>query len=240
MTDSRKVAILLYEGCTLLDFVGATQVFTQWAAGWSPVWVAKSAGPVSTSEGFDVVATHAFQDVVDADVIFVPGGSGAGVSGAMACGATVGWLAAQAARPGVWVGAVCVGTFVLGAADVLRGSKVTTHWLLDDVLRSWQAEKGFSVVEDYPRSVIDDQTLRFTGGGVSASIDLALALVARLSSLDKANYASLIIQYEPELPPGVLPGSPTTTAPATKTAVRTNPAIQTNFIAPIKAAVEGA
>lgn len=233
MASSKKVAFLLYEGCTLLDFAGATQIFAPWASGWEPIWVAEKAGPVKTSEGLSVIANHGLDDDIEADVIFVPGGAGHGVQATMESAAHIAWLQRMASDPARWVGAVCVGTFILATAGVLKGAQVTTHWMLLEELRRLQTKEDFTVAEGYPRSVLDRTTKRFTGGGVSASIDLALQLVADLSTLEQANVASLITQYEPDLPEGVLPGTPRVTSPATLKLVIDNPQIAANFVRPI-------
>ena len=238
MACSKKVAFLLYDGCTLLDFVGATQVFTHWAAGWEPIWVAEKKGIVCTSEGLSVNANYALSDSMDPDIVFVPGGSGKGLAHAMQSKPHLDWLKDQAAKGDQrWVGAVCVGIFLLAAADVIRKAKVTTHWLLIDQLKRLQHLRHFEVVDGFPRSQIDCGERRFSGGGVSASIDLALALVKELGSVEKANEAALIIQYDPKLPQGISPGSPTQTDPKTLNALKSNPTIQTNFVGKITAAV---
>lgn len=233
---SKTVGVLLYPHCTLLDFAGATQMFAEWAGHWNPIWIAESPGPVPTSEGVEVVAGYGLNDHPPLDIVFVPGGAGAAVAAEMENPAIQDWLKAQddGAR---WIGGICVGTFILAAAGLLRDASVSTHWLLVPTLRDAASKFGITVPEGYPRSVVDRDRRRFTGGGVSASIDLALRLLSELGTPAVANSSALITQYDPELPQGIKPGNPNDADPAIVKALDANPNIQKNFVDPIAAAV---
>ena len=97
---------------------------------------------------------------------------------------------------------------ILGAAQLLRGRRVTTHWLALPLLR----EFGAVAVEE--RVVFDGNVV--TGAGVSAGIDMALALVERIWGTDCAQVAQLAIEYDPEPPQRA--GSPRTAPAAIVTA----------------------
>ena len=87
---------------------------------------------------------------------------------------------------------MCTGSLLLGAAGLLSGRKATTHW----AARALLADLGVTVVPD---RVVDDGPV-ITAAGVSAGIDMALHLVARLHSVERARDVRRYIQYDPEPP----------------------------------------
>jgi transcriptional regulator GlxA family with amidase domain len=105
----------------------------------------------------------------------------------------MGWLRA-AAEKAAFVSSVCTGSLVLAAAGLLEGKKATSHWSFLPHLARFGAEpiKG--------RWVVDGKVI--TAAGVSAGIDMALALAARIASEAAARTAQLILEYEPEPPFG--------------------------------------
>ncbi len=219
------VGFPLYEGCTLLDFAGATQVFSQWVSpGFQAVWLAASLDPVTTTEGVQVKPGRSFDDPGPIDVLFVPGGGG-DVAKAMQDPVVVGFVrqAGQAAR---LAGSVCTGAFILAAAGLLDGCEATTYWSQRENLALFPRIK---VAAGYPRWVFSGN--RFTGGGVSSSIDLALEVVNRLAGPTECQEAQLSAQYAPK--PPFDSGDPATAPPEVTADVRAN---QQDFIATIRKA----
>ncbi len=199
----RIVGIPLFDHTTLLDFAGATQVFA-FAPGFQPVWLAKNLDPVPTSEGVTVNPQHTFDDHPDIDILFVPGGAGPSIASCMTDTGYQEFIKRTAATAS-WTGSVCNGAFILAAAGELDGcTNLTTYWSLVDLLDEFP---NLSVDRNhYDRCSIDMDRKRFTGGGVSASIDLALELVKIISGRESAELASLLIQYSPN--PSVDSGDP--------------------------------
>jgi cyclohexyl-isocyanide hydratase len=182
----------LYQGCTLLDFAGATQVFA--FANMTPVWLAATCDPVKTTEGVEVLPGGTFEDPGGAiDIVFVPGGGDA-VAKAMLDPVLVGFVR-EAGSAASWAGSVCTGAFILAAAGLLDGYEATTYWSQRENLALFPKVK---VSAGYPRWVIHDN--RFSGGGVSSSIDLALELVSLISGPTTSMTAQLSIQYAPDPP----------------------------------------
>ena len=206
MTDSPKptVGFPLYEGVTLLDFAGATQIFG-FAAGFNCVWLSKDQQPVMTTEKVEVLPSRSFAEPGDLDVIFVPGGGAKGVSWAMFDPDYQQFLK-TAANTAKWVGAVCTGAFVLAASGLLDGCQATTYWSQHDNLRLLSDKLKIEVPAGFPRYVIDYDRKRFTGGGISSSIDLALELVTIFHGLDRAQVCQLSNQYAPD--PNIDSGDP--------------------------------
>jgi cyclohexyl-isocyanide hydratase len=140
----------------------------------------------------------------------------------------------ESAKAAIWTGSVCTGAFILAAAGLLEGCKTTTYWSQIPNLKLLAEKQKFDVAEGYPRSVFDRATRRFTGGGVSSSIDLALELVAIIrGSVAAAQASQLSIQYAPK--PPVEAGDPSVAPAALVKQIENDQ--QTDFILPIQKAV---
>ena len=197
-----RVAILLFPGMTALDAVGPQALRSGLAPG-SLHLVAASAGPVACDTGVSLVATTGFAGCPDAlDLLLVPGGDGTPAQ--MRDAATLGFLRERAARAR-WVASVCTGSLILGAAGLLRGYRATSHWCVRD--RVLPLLGAVPVAE---RVVFDRD--RATAAGVSAGLDLALALAARLRGDDYARTSQLVAEYAPA--PPFRAGTPEAAGPA--------------------------
>jgi transcriptional regulator GlxA family with amidase domain len=190
-----NIAILLYEKFTALDAIGPYEVLSR-LPGASVTFVAAASspegepGPVRTDNGMlTLLVEHSLEDVREPDVVLVPGGPGE--VAARAGGAALEWLRAVD-RTSTWTTSVCTGSLVLAAAGLLDGRRATTHWLAFDELRRLGAE----VVDE--RVVFDGKLV--TAAGVSAGIDMALALAARIAGDEIAQAIQLGIEYDPQPP----------------------------------------
>ena len=200
------VGFPLYPGCTLLDFAGATQVFA-YTPGFQVVWVAADRSPVPTTESVSVLPSATFDDHPPLDIVFMPGGGSDGVSAAMLDPAFQAWLKSAAAQA-EWVGSVCTGAFILATAGLFDGCRATTYWSARPVLALFP---DVEVVPGYPRWHIDAENKRFSGGGISSSIDLALKLVETIAGRQAAEGSQLFVQYAPS--PPVHAGDPSEASP---------------------------
>ena len=195
-----KVTFALYDGVTPLDLVGPYQVLS--AVPQAEIRLAAvQAGELRTDSGMRISADYALADLDASDVIIVPGTGQ--LKRALSNRALIGWLTEQGPRAN-WLGSVCTGSLLLGAAGLLRGKRATTHWLALPML----SEFGATPVES--RVVFDDTLV--TGAGVSAGIDMALSLVERIWGSEAAQIAQLAIEYDPD--PPCAAGSPRTATPA--------------------------
>ncbi|WP_412759739.1 DJ-1/PfpI family protein [Methylorubrum subtropicum] len=185
---TKTIAILLYPGMTALDVVGPQTML----AGLGPVeWVAARTGPVMSDTGLSLVATHDFDSCTrDLEVLLVPGGDGTPAQ--MRDAATLAFLADRAARA-TWVTSVCTGALILGAAGLLRGYRATSHWCVRDAVLPLLG------AEPVDGRVVFDRN-RVTAAGVSAGLDFALALAARLRGDAYAKTAQLVAEYAPQPP----------------------------------------
>ena len=223
------VAFALYPGCTLLDFAGATQIFA-YAPGFRTVWIAATADPIHTTEGVSVLPNATFADTPSADIVFVPGGGGDGVTAAMTEPHIQQWLRTVAPNAR-WAGSVCTGAFVVAAAGLFDECTVTTYWSARDALALFPQLK---VVPGYPRWEIDGDRRRFSGGGISSSLDLALELVIRIAGPAAAQSTQLANQYAPD--PPLHSGDPTQASPELVISTTQDQAdMHTQLVAAVKA-----
>jgi transcriptional regulator GlxA family with amidase domain len=187
----RLIALVLFPDVTLLDLVGPLQVLKSLPAPYRTVVVGERLEPMRSDTGIVLTPERRFEDVLRPFAVVVPGGPGS--VAAMANPAVQGWLKAVAPQAEV-VSSVCTGALVLAAAGLLEGRRVTTHWAY-----AAEIEKlGARYVRE--RWVEDGRLI--TGGGVSAGIDMALALAARLTDRATAERIQLGIEYDPRPPFG--------------------------------------
>jgi transcriptional regulator GlxA family with amidase domain len=193
--EPKTVAFVLYPGITLLDMVGPLQVFSVLQGfndQYRPVVVAERIEPMPTDTPLNVIADKSFDDVPDPTVVLVPGG-GAPTIKAMGDRAIRDYLR-RAAESSELVGSVCTGAMVLAAAGLLEGRQATTHWSHHRLLERLGATY-------LPQRWVEDGKF-ITSAGVSAGIDMALALVARLTDEPTARMVQLAIEYDPHPPFG--------------------------------------
>lgn len=187
-----RVAILLYDGFTALDAVGPYEVLCR-IPDASVVMVARRTGPVRTDTGvLGLIADRAMHQVRHADVLLVPGAGNRGVIAAMEDAQTIEWVRALHQRT-TWTTSVCTGALILGAAGLLRGVPATTYW----ASRAYM-ESTFGAIYTPDRFVESGKIV--TAAGVSAGIDMALHLAAKLTDERTAQALQLAVEYDPDPP----------------------------------------
>jgi transcriptional regulator GlxA family with amidase domain len=167
--DVRRVVIVAFPAVQSLDVAGPVEVFAA-AGGYRVDVVAPAAGLVRASSGLGLWADAALVDVrTPVDTLVVAGGEGTpAVMADQSALAAVRRLAPRCRR----VASVCSGAFVLAAAGLLDGRRATTHWGWCDAL----AEAYPAVTVEPDRIFVRDGEV-WTSAGVTAGIDLALAMV---------------------------------------------------------------
>jgi transcriptional regulator GlxA family with amidase domain len=184
-----NTAILLYDGFTALDAIGPYEVLSR-LPGARATFVAAEPGPVRTdNDMLSLVADCSLQDVPAPEIVLVPGGPGE--VAARAGGPALEWLRA-AHETSTWTTSVCTGSLILAAAGLLDGKRATTHWLAMEKLGELGAEASCE------RVVFDGKVV--TAAGVSAGIDMALALAAKIAGEQVAQAIQLGIEYDPQPP----------------------------------------
>jgi transcriptional regulator GlxA family with amidase domain len=196
-----QIAIALFDRFTALDAIGPHQVLHH-LTGAEVVFAAERAGGVTDETGtLTLTAPAAYADVPRPDIVVIPGGPGQ--SAQMTPGPLRDWLVAVDAVT-AWTTSVCTGSLILAGAGLLSGRAATTHWTAVEELRRLGA------VPRPERYVFDGKYV--TGAGVSAGIDMALALAGRIAGEAEAQRIQLQIEYDPH--PPYAAGSPATAPPA--------------------------
>jgi transcriptional regulator GlxA family with amidase domain len=197
MLSGMRVGIALFDGAEELDFAGPWEVLAAWATQWPEddvevFTVARTLEPVTCAKGLRVLPDRTWADAGPVDVLVYPGGMG--TRRELADADVLGWLRGVSAS-GTLMTSVCTGSLVYAAAGLLRGRPATTHWSTLDRLAELDA-----TIEVRPNDRFVDDGDVITAAGVSAGIDMALHLVARLDSTDAARRVKRNIQYDPRPP----------------------------------------
>lgn len=206
-----EIAIPIFDRFTALDAIGPCEVVSRWP-GAKVHYVADAAGPKTSDNGaVTLVAGAAYEDVPEPDVILVPGGIG--TRALLDDARILGWLR-RAHETSQWTTSVCTGSLLLGAAGILDGIEATTHWLELETLEQ------FGAVPTSRRVVVQGKVV--TSAGVSAGIDMALTLTAKVVGEEFAQAVQLGIEYDPE--PPFAAGSPAKAPPDLVKLMRANAA----------------
>ena len=190
-----KIAVVLFDGAEELDWAGPWEVLAAWARMWPDdgvevYTVADATEPITCAKGLRVLADHTWESAPKPDVVVWPGGVGAREQ-----------IGVEAVRErvrslrdtGALMTSVCTGSLVYADAGLLDGRPATTwHGRIEELGK-------LGAVPQPDARFVDDGDL-VTSAGVSAGIDMALHLVARLHSVERAREVRRHIQYDPDPP----------------------------------------
>jgi cyclohexyl-isocyanide hydratase len=200
MSEPLQIGLVIFPKVTQLDFTGPLQVFSS-VPGAKVHLIWKRIEPVPSDSVLTLTPTITFADCPQLDVICVPGG--AGTDDMVNDQEMLDFLRRQAERA-KYITSVCTGSLVLGAAGLLQGYRAATHWSAMDHLAP------FGATPTKTRVCVDRN--RITGGGVTAGIDFALAVVDELRGREVAETIQLMVEYDPHPPFDA--GSPKRASPA--------------------------
>ncbi|HHW84643.1 MAG TPA: DJ-1/PfpI family protein [Chloroflexi bacterium] len=191
----RNVAILIFPGVELLDFAGPFEVFSAARINFETperlfnvFTVAESREPLRCYNPVTVIPDYTLETCPPADILVVPGGYG--TRSAVTRPQLIEWLRTRANTAEVMT-SVCTGSFLLAQAGLLTGRAATTHWGSIQRLRDAYPEVE---VREHARWV--DEGVVVSSAGVSAGIDMALHIVARLYGADAARVTARWIEYD--------------------------------------------
>jgi len=204
-----RVGILIFDEVEVLDFAGPYEVFSRTrlvpgvesrrsnaSAPFEVFTVAASRAPVTATGGLRVLPDVDFDSAPPIDILVVPGGFG--TRALLRDEATLAWIR-QTAGAARQVTSVCTGALLLARTGLLAGRRATTHWgalgLLAEVDPTIRVEPDLRVVDD----------VIVTSAGVSAGIDMALAVVESLCGRAVADETAHYMDY-----PRTRPVSPAT------------------------------
>lgn len=185
------IALVAYPELTLLDLVGPLQILRALDAPFRTAVVAENPKPILTDTGVYITPQMTFADIPRPDVIILPGGPGS--IAAMANHALQTYLKA-AAETATVVASVCTGALPLAAAGLLEGCRVSVHWAYVRELELLGAR--------YERARFTEDGKFITSAGVSAGIDMALHLAAKLAGPEISQRIQLGVEYDPQPPFG--------------------------------------
>ncbi len=191
----RSIAVVLYPGLTALDLVGPLQVLAElerFAPQYRTVVVGARREPMTTDVGVRLVPDRTFEEVPRPFAVVLPGGRGATIK-AMSDPGIRQYVRGTAATAEL-VGSVCTGSLILGAVGLLEGRPATTNWFFSGVLGPLGATY-------HRRRWVEDGNVTMSAG-VSAGIDWALHLAARLTDGTTARRVQRAIDYDPQPPFG--------------------------------------
>jgi transcriptional regulator GlxA family with amidase domain len=192
-----NIGVALFDGAEELDWAGPWEVLAAWAEQWPNDGVhaftlAREDRPVTCAKGLRVLPDETWETAPPLDVLVYPGGRG--TRRELQDEAVLNWIRGLASGDTV-VASVCTGSLVLAAAGLLDGKPATTHWQSLELLPTLGRD-----IEVRPDDRFVDNGGILTAAGVSAGIDMALHLVARLHSTERAREVRRYIQYDPEPP----------------------------------------
>ena len=193
----RRVGILVFDDVEVLDFCGPFEVFSvtrldearrrETSSPFEVLLVAERAAPVTASGGLRVLPDVDLDGCPPLDLLVVPGGWG--TRREIGNRRLLDWIAARGAAAAT-LASVCTGAMLLGEAGLLDGRRATTHWRSLD----WMAERFPRVTVERDLHWVEDGTV-ITSAGISAGIDMALRVVARLYGETAARHAARHMEY---------------------------------------------
>ena len=192
-----RIGVFCFEGAEELDFVGPWEVLSMWSRMFPDddvevFTLAPTAETITCAKGLRVIPDHSWDSSPPIDVLVYPGGEGNRVQ--IGDETFRDWVRKLAAS-GTLMTSVCTGSLVYADAGLLNGKPATTHWSMIEVLPTLGSE-----IEARPDDRFVDAGDVITASGVSAGIDMALHLVRRLHSEERARQLRRYIQYDPQPP----------------------------------------
>jgi transcriptional regulator GlxA family with amidase domain len=191
-----KIAIAVFEGAEELDFVGPWEVLAAWRYLYPDdvdvFLVGEATEPVTCAKGMRVLPDRTWDDAGALDVLVYPGGRG---TRAQLGDERIRERLRELKGGGTLMTSVCTGALVYADAGLLDGRAATTyHSAFGELL-----PLGQNITPRPDDRFVDDGEV-ITAAGVSAGIDMALHLVGRLGSPEKAREVRRYIQYDPAPP----------------------------------------
>lgn len=187
---NEKIAMLMYPGFTALDFTGPQYMFGN-LMGASIFHVAKTREAVLSDTKLALLPNTVFADVPDdLDLLFIPG-AGSAVFDVINDPETMEFIKSAASKANL-ISSVCTGSIILGSAGLLKGRRVTSHWMSREEL------SVFGAIPVNERVVWDGNIV--TGAGVSAGLDLGLEILGKWRGDFYAQSIQLLAEYHPNPP----------------------------------------
>ncbi len=182
-----SIGVVLFDGFELLDVFGPLEMLGMFPNVFSISLIAPEHKIISSRQGPKSLCDYTFNDEINFDVIFVPGGIGTRreVNNAV----MTDWLLEKSSTA-TYVMSVCTGSALLAKAGVLNGIKATTNKRAYD----WAIAQGKDVLWQPVARWVEDQNC-FTSSGISAGIDMSLAFIEKVIDRKASEKAALDAEY---------------------------------------------
>ena len=184
----KRLGVILYPEFELLDVFGPVEMFGNLTGQVEVVMVGERAGAVRSAQGPSVVTEYGFADCPRLDLYLVPGGMGTRVE--IENEILLQFLR-ERTKEVEYAMTVCTGTAILAKAGLLDGRKATTNKMLFE----WVSAQGPKVEWIKAARWVEDGKF-VTSSGVSAGMDMALAVIERLTSKQVSEMLAVATEYE--------------------------------------------
>ena len=188
MSDRISVGVVLFDGFELLDVFGPLEMFGMVPESFDICMVAEGVGEVASRQGPKSIAEHCFSEQRHYDILLVPGGKGTRKE--VDNQRLLDWIGDQSTAA-EYVTSVCTGSALLARAGVLDGVRATTN----KRAFAWATSQSDKVIWEKQARWVEDGKF-FTSSGVSAGMDMSLALIAGLLGEDAAEQVAMSTEYE--------------------------------------------
>lgn len=187
-----KFGFLIFDGLEELDMVGPWEMISIWSKKYNGpqeiFTISQNASIINCINGLRIVSDYSFSNCPKLDYLLIPGGMGTRKE--VTNEALIEFIRLQAGNCR-YIISVCTGSFLLQAAGLLTGRKATTHWESLDRL------KKFPEITVCEQRYVKDGSI-WTAAGISAGMDMALALIADIAGKDIAGKVQLSTEYFPD------------------------------------------
>ncbi len=188
--DIKTVGVLLYDGYSTLDAMGPYNVLGE-LMGTNVFFVGRHKGSIEDSRGMKVLVDTSIADVKHLDILVIPGGFKETYE-ATRDTTLLNWIKSIDSSS-VYTTSVCTGAWILGATGLLKDREATSHW--------WGKKM---LAEDFGAKVQDERYVRsgkyWTSAGITAGIDMSLALINEIRGEKYTKAAMLDLEYDPQPP----------------------------------------
>ena len=186
----KTICILVYDGYNTLDAMGPYHTLAE-IMGTKTFFIAKQKGMIKNQRGLQMKVDTSFAEVKNLDILVIPGGA---VETFMQTQdtATLNWIR-QIDKTTTYTTSVCTGAWILGATGLLQGKSATTNWYrAEEMLNSYGAKFK------QERWIKDGKY--WTSAGVTAGIDMSLAIIDELMGKKYTEGVMLDLEYNPKPP----------------------------------------
>ena len=186
----KTIGILVYDGFNILDAVGPYHTLSE-LMGVKVFFVAKQKGLVTNQTGLKIKVDTSIAEVKKLDVLLIPGGAKETFNASIDT-SLLNWIK-QIDKTTTYTTSVCTGAWILGATGLLKGKNATTNWY-----RAAEMLKSYGANFKQERWVRDGKY--WTSAGVTAGIDMSLAIIDDLMGKKYTEGVMLDLEYDPKPP----------------------------------------